>query len=76
MTVIIPTHKGKPISEFSDDELWVTLNELAEMDNFRHTRMQSPKYIEKFKNQPISIESPVFSKLINDINSEMKNRKG
>lgn len=64
------------ISKMSDDELWVAIQSVADIDNNRFEKLANPRkrHIKLFEKHP-PIENPVFTNLVNELNSEFNRRK-
>lgn len=66
---------GKEISSLSDDELRDAIISVGEMDNFRFTKLiqQRKRHKKIFDDYPPK-ENIVFTELVNELNSELKQR--
>lgn len=68
-------YQGKEISQLSNDELRDALHSIAEMDNFRVTKLsEKRKRHEKLFDAHPPTENPIFTQLILEVQKEIKDR--
>lgn len=66
--------ENKEIKDLDNEHLLAARIVVAEMDNFRLDKINDPRFMKKFKNQPSPTINPAYLQLQQEINNEIFKR--